>query len=57
MDFNRLEILVGKDKAILIYDHFVGYSTDILVQLVLDGFTEEQLKAMGKLFLLELEEK
>ena len=48
MDYNALKKLVGEDNAIVIYDYFIGYTTDKLIQLVLNGYTAEQLIELGK---------
>ena len=48
MDYNGLKDLVGEDNAILVYDYFVGFTVDNLVQLVLDGYTPSQLLHLAK---------
>jgi hypothetical protein len=48
MDYNGLKDLVGEDNAILVYDYFVGFTVDNLVQLVLDGYAPSQLLHLAK---------
>ena len=48
MDYNGLKDLVGEDNAILVYDYFVEFTVDNLVQLVLDGYTPSQLLHLAK---------
>ena len=48
MTYEQLKDLVGDDKAIRVYDYFVGFTVDDLVQLVLDGFTPSQLINLAK---------
>ena len=48
MGYEQLKDLVGKDNAIRVYDYFVGFTVDDLVQQVLDGFTPSQLLNLAK---------
>ena len=48
MDYNGLKDLVGEDNAIFVYDYFVGFTVDNLVQLVLDGYAPSQLLHLAK---------
>jgi len=48
MTYEQLKDLVGADDAIRIYDYFVGFTVDDLVQLVLDGYTPSQLINLAK---------
>ena len=48
MTYEQLQDLVGNDKAIRVYDYFVGFTVDDLVQLVVDGFTPSQLINLAK---------
>jgi hypothetical protein len=48
MIYEQLKDLVGADDAIKIYDYFVGFTVDNLVQLVLDGYTPSQLINLAK---------
>ena len=48
MTYEQLKDLVGEDNAILVYDYFVEFTVDNLVQLVLDGFTPSQLLNLAK---------
>jgi hypothetical protein len=48
MTYEQLKDLVGDDNAVRIYDYFVGFTVDDLVQLVLDGYTPSQLINLAK---------
>ena len=48
MTYEELKDLVGEDNAVLVYDYFVDFTVDNLVQLVLDGFTPSQLLNLVK---------
>jgi len=48
MTYEQLKDLVGDDNAVRIYDYFVGFTVDDLVQLVLDGYTPNQLIYLAK---------
>lgn len=48
MTYEQLKDLVGEDNAIKVYDYFVDFTIDNLVQLVLDGFTPSQLLNLTK---------
>lgn len=48
LDFNALKNLVGEDNAVLVYDYFVDFTIDNLIQLVLDGYTPSQLLHLVK---------
>lgn len=48
MTYEQLRDLVGDDNAVRVYDYFVDFTVDDLVQLVLDGFTPSQLFNLAK---------
>lgn len=48
MTYEQLKDLVGEDNAVRVYDYFVDFTVDNLVQLVLDGFTPSQLLNLAK---------
>jgi hypothetical protein len=48
MTYEELKDLVGEDNAVRVYDYFVDFTVDNLVQLVLDGFTPSQLLNLVK---------
>jgi len=48
MTYEELKDLVGDDNAVVVYDYFVDFTVDNLVQLVLDGFTPSQLLNLAK---------
>jgi hypothetical protein len=48
MTYEQLKGLVGDDNAVRVYDYFVGFTVDNLVQLVLDGYTPSQLINLAK---------
>jgi hypothetical protein len=48
MTYEELADLMGEDNAVLVYDYFVDFTVDNLVQLVLDGFTPSQLLNLAK---------
>jgi hypothetical protein len=48
MTYEELTDLMGEDNAVLVYDYFVDFTVDNLVQLVLDGHTPSQLLNLAK---------
>jgi hypothetical protein len=48
MTYEQLKDLVGEDNAVRVYDYFVDFTVDNLVQLVLDGYTPSQLLNLAK---------
>jgi hypothetical protein len=48
MTYEQLKELVGDDNAVRVYDYFVDFTVDNLVQLVLDGHTPIQLLNLAK---------
>jgi hypothetical protein len=48
MTYEELADLMGEDNAVLVYDYFVDFTVDNLVQLVLDGYTPSQLLNLAK---------
>jgi hypothetical protein len=48
MTYEQLKDLVGDDNAVRVYDYFVDFTVDNLVQLVLDGYTPSQLLNLAK---------
>jgi hypothetical protein len=48
MTYEELADLMGEDNAVLVYDYFVDFTVDNLVQLVLDGHTPSQLLNLAK---------
>jgi hypothetical protein len=48
MTYEELKDLVGEDNAIVVYDYFVDFTIDNLIQLVLDGYTPSQLLNLAK---------
>jgi hypothetical protein len=48
MTYEELADLMGEDNAVLVYDYFIDFTVDNLVQLVLDGYTPSQLLNLAK---------
>lgn len=48
MTYEELKEAIGTDRAILVYDYFVDWTIDNLVQRVLDTYTLAQLNQLGK---------
>ena len=48
MTYEGLTDLMGEDNAVLVYDYFIDFTVDNLVQLVLDGHTPSQLLNLAK---------
>jgi hypothetical protein len=48
MTYEQLKDLVGDDNAVRVYDYFVDFTVDNLVQLVLDSYTPSQLLNLAK---------
>jgi len=48
MTYNQLKDLMGEDNAIRVYDYFVEFTVDDLVQMALDTCTPSQLLNLAK---------
>ncbi len=48
MTYEELVEQIGEDKAIVVYDYFVDWTIDNLVQRVLDTYSVGQLSQLAK---------